>query len=281
MQPLAPGAQEEEVQARPVFPFTAIVGQEQMKLALMLNIIDPKIGGVMVMGDRGTGKSTTVRALTDLLPEIRVSLACSAHHAAPTLQVQAWHVSTNYTTFYCCSALSGGGGRPLQQRPRRPGGAERRGPPAAAARRRAAGERFGVPRAREGSKQGCKRCSGRMRCHSAAAVKEWSQQSIAGWRVAESFLKLMVSCITTLTRRQAGGACLQTRTTRINMVDLPLGATEDRVCGTIDIEKALTEGVKAFEPGLLVRPPVCQTACRRVLGLLLLLECRVPSGRAL
>lgn len=45
---------------------------------------------------------------------------------------------------------------------------------------------------------------------------------------------------------------LQTRQTRINMVDLPLGATEDRVCGTIDIEKALTEGVKAFEPGLLV-----------------------------
>lgn len=45
---------------------------------------------------------------------------------------------------------------------------------------------------------------------------------------------------------------LQTRATRINMVDLPLGATEDRVCGTIDIEKALTEGVKAFEPGLLV-----------------------------
>ena len=45
---------------------------------------------------------------------------------------------------------------------------------------------------------------------------------------------------------------VQTRTTRINKVDLPLGATEDRVCGTIDIEKALTEGVKAFEPGLLV-----------------------------
>lgn len=66
------GAEEEEPQARPVFPFTAIVGQEQMKLALMLNIIDPKIGGVMVMGDRGTGKSTTVRALTDLLPQIKV-----------------------------------------------------------------------------------------------------------------------------------------------------------------------------------------------------------------
>ena len=57
---------------RPVFPFTAIVGQEEMKLALILNIIDPKIGGVMIMGDRGTGKSTTVRALVDLLPEIDV-----------------------------------------------------------------------------------------------------------------------------------------------------------------------------------------------------------------
>jgi len=59
---------------RPVFPFTAIVGQEEMKLALLLNVIDPKIGGVMIMGDRGTGKSTTVRALVDLLPEIEVVL---------------------------------------------------------------------------------------------------------------------------------------------------------------------------------------------------------------
>lgn len=57
---------------RLVFPFTAIVGQEEMKLALLLNVIDPKIGGVMIMGDRGTGKSTTIRALADLLPEIEV-----------------------------------------------------------------------------------------------------------------------------------------------------------------------------------------------------------------
>ena len=57
---------------RVVFPFTAIVGQEEMKLSLMLNVIDPKIGGVMIMGDRGTGKSTTIRALADLLPEIDV-----------------------------------------------------------------------------------------------------------------------------------------------------------------------------------------------------------------
>ncbi|CAE7774151.1 chlI, partial [Symbiodinium microadriaticum] len=55
---------------RPVFPFSAIVGQAEMKLSLILNVIDPKIGGVMIMGDRGTGKTTTIRALVDLLPEI-------------------------------------------------------------------------------------------------------------------------------------------------------------------------------------------------------------------
>ena len=57
-------------EARPVFPFSAIVGQQEMKLALILNVIDPKIGGVMILGDRGTGKTTTIRALVDLLPEI-------------------------------------------------------------------------------------------------------------------------------------------------------------------------------------------------------------------
>lgn len=54
------------------FPFAAIIGQEEMKLALQLNVIDPRIGGVMIMGDRGTGKSTTIRALVDLLPDILV-----------------------------------------------------------------------------------------------------------------------------------------------------------------------------------------------------------------
>ena len=49
--------------ARPVYPFTAIIGQEEMKFAALMNIIDPNIGGIMVMGDRGTGKSTTVRSL--------------------------------------------------------------------------------------------------------------------------------------------------------------------------------------------------------------------------
>jgi len=59
-------------QKRINFPFAAIIGQKEMKLALKLNIIDPKIGGVMIMGDRGTGKSTTIRALADLLPEIMI-----------------------------------------------------------------------------------------------------------------------------------------------------------------------------------------------------------------
>jgi magnesium chelatase subunit I len=54
------------------FPFSAIIGQDEMKLGLQLNVIDPRIGGVMIMGDRGTGKSTTIRALADLLPDISV-----------------------------------------------------------------------------------------------------------------------------------------------------------------------------------------------------------------
>lgn len=53
-----------------IFPFTAIVNQEEMKLALILNVIDPSIGGVLIMGEKGTAKSTTVRALADLLPEM-------------------------------------------------------------------------------------------------------------------------------------------------------------------------------------------------------------------
>ncbi|WZZ35552.1 hypothetical protein YC2023_018953 [Brassica napus] len=65
-------SRKKEESARPVYPFAAIVGQDEMKLCLLLNVIDPKIGGVMIMGDRGTGKSTTVRSLVDLLPEITV-----------------------------------------------------------------------------------------------------------------------------------------------------------------------------------------------------------------
>ena len=58
------------------FPFTAIVGQQEMKQALILAAIDPSIGGVLVLGDRGTGKSTIVRSLASLLPKIRAEENC-------------------------------------------------------------------------------------------------------------------------------------------------------------------------------------------------------------
>lgn len=132
----------------PVFPFTAIVGQDEMKLALQLNVIDPKIGGVLIMGDRGTGKSTTIRAIADLLPEIEI-VADDPFNSHPTN------------------------------------------------------------------------------------------------------LELMSSDVKS--QIQADTIEIETDFIKIPMIDLPLGATEDRVCGTIDIEKALTEGVKAFEPGLLAK----------------------------
>lgn len=131
----------------PIFPFSAIIGQEEMKLALQLNVIDPKIGGVMIMGDRGTGKSTTIRAIADLLPKIDI-------------------VKDD----------------PFNSHPN--------------------------------------------------DLELMSAEVLARYRNDEK---------------------LETEGIKIPMIDLPLGATEDRVCGTIDIEKALTEGVKAFEPGLLAK----------------------------
>ncbi len=59
-----------------IFPFSAIVDQEEMKTALILNVIDPSIGGLLIMGEKGTGKSTAVRALADLLPEIEAVKDC-------------------------------------------------------------------------------------------------------------------------------------------------------------------------------------------------------------
>ena len=132
---------------RRVFPFTAVIGQEEMKLALLLNVIDPRIGGVMIMGDRGTGKSTTIRALADLLPGIEV-VAGDPYNSSPT---------------------------------------------------------------------------------------DPDLQS------------------SDVVQRLEHGETLGTEERQVPMVDLPLGATEDRLCGTIDIEKALSDGVRAFEPGLLAK----------------------------
>ncbi len=129
---------------RVVLPFTAIVGQQNLKQALLLNAINPSLLGVLIRGEKGTGKSTAVRALADLLPEIDVvkcPFNCSPSN--PALQCDT--------------------------------------------------------------------------CH----------------------------------RKYLAGKKLSTMTRKIKVVELPLGATEDRVTGTLDIEKALREGIKALEPGIL------------------------------
>ena len=59
-----------------VYPFTAIVGQEDMKLALILNVINPALGGVLIKGEKGTAKSTAVRALAELLPAMESVHGC-------------------------------------------------------------------------------------------------------------------------------------------------------------------------------------------------------------
>ena len=68
------------------FPFSAIVGQDEMKLAILVAAIDPSVGGVLVVGDRGTGKSTAVRGLAALLPPMKVVAGCryGCDPAAPT-----------------------------------------------------------------------------------------------------------------------------------------------------------------------------------------------------
>jgi len=129
------------------FPFSAIVGQDEMKLALLIGAVDPRIGGVLVFGDRGTGKSTAVRALAALLPKMRAVVDCR----------------------YGCDP-------------------------------------------------------------------EAEPEALCGECRA---------------RRANGG--LRSRQVPVPVVDLPLGATEDRVIGALDLELALTRGEKAFEPGLLAR----------------------------
>lgn len=124
------------------FPFTAIVGQDELKTALILNVIDPGIGGLLVMGEKGTAKSTAVRALAELLPELTVVQDCR---------------------FNCDPA----------------------------------GDLCSV------------------------CLDKVKMQSIVKGRK------------------------------RMRVVELPLGITEDRLVGTLDIEHAIKQGEKRFEPGLL------------------------------
>ena len=77
------------------FPFAAIVGQDNMKLAMILTAVDPKIGGVLVFGDRGTGKSTAVRALAALLPQITAIKGCPIN-AETKKDVPEWAELTRF-----------------------------------------------------------------------------------------------------------------------------------------------------------------------------------------
>src|SRR5688500_15670693 len=129
----------------PVYPFTAIVGQERMKRALILNAVDMRIGGVLIRGERGTGKSTAARALAALLPEIDV-VADSPFNDDP------------------------------------------------------------------------------------AHPETWSD---------------------IVQDRYADGQAPAVTRRKIRFVDLPVSATEDRVVGTLDIEKAIQKGERHFDPGVL------------------------------
>ena len=129
------------------YPFTAIFSQEEMKLGLLLGVIDPAIGGVLIAGHRGTGKSTAVRALAELLPRSRRVRECP----------------------YGCDP----------------------------------GDAAGM----------CRDCASAAR----SGRKLASEQRVTP------------------------------------VVELPLGTTEDRLCGSLDIERALHDGIKAFAPGLLAR----------------------------
>jgi magnesium chelatase subunit D len=137
----------QQLQNKIVYPFSAIVGQEKMKLALILNVINPKIGGVLLRGEKGTGKSLTVRALANLLPEIEVVTNCPFH----------------------CD-------------PKNP-------------------------------------------------------------------KDLCDTCIS----KNANNKKLPTTKHVVSVVELPIGATEDRLVGTIDIEKAIKTGEKHFDPGILAQ----------------------------
>ncbi|MCQ8905130.1 MAG: hypothetical protein NQU45_05420, partial [Methanothermobacter sp.] len=128
------------------FPFTAIIGQELLRKALILNAINPAIGGVLIRGDKGTGKSTAVRSLRDVLPDRKMVEGCR----------------------FGCD----------------PDGAE-----------------------------------------------------------------LCVEC----RRKLEKDGALPSRHARMEIVDLPVSATEDMVVGSLDIKRALREGIKALEPGILAR----------------------------
>ncbi|GGO81280.1 putative cobaltochelatase [Wenjunlia tyrosinilytica] len=147
----------------PHYPFTAIVGMEELRLGLLLNAVSPSVGGVLVRGEKGTAKSTMVRALAGLLPSIDVVEGCR----------------------FACD--------PASPDRRCPDGPHEAGP-------REKDPQEADPQERDPQKAGA---PGRSR--------------------------------------------------PANLVELPVGVSEDRVVGSLDLERALSEGVKAYEPGLLAQ----------------------------
>ena len=129
------------------FPFTAILGQDKMKMGLILNVIDPQIGGLLLTGHQGTGKSTAVRSLVELMPQIEVVKSCE----------------------FSCNPYS-------------------------------------------------------------------------------DIDDLCANCI----EKQENGK-IETEFRDMMLVNLPLGVTEDMVCGSLSIDKVLTEGIRALHPGLLAK----------------------------
>jgi len=152
-------------QTRLVYPFSAIVGQENMKKGLLLNAINPKIGGVLLRGEKGTAKSIAVRALAQLLPQIEVvpdcPFLCEPHRLDELCDTCADEMAI------------------------------------------------------------CDACTSKMTICDACAARIFKGEKLG------------------IAKRQ------------VPVVELPIGATEDRVVGTLDIEKAIKSGEKHFEPGLL------------------------------
>lgn len=144
---------------RPAYPFAALVGQHEMQRGLLIATVDPLVGGVLILGDRGTGKSTAVRALADVLPHIDTVKGC-----------------------------------PYQCDPAKTAGL-------------------------------CAACSSLLQSEPAAGSKSKPVQAPKPARFSVS----------------------------VPVVDLPLGSSEDRVLGALDLEKLMTLGEKAFEPGLLAK----------------------------
>jgi magnesium chelatase subunit I len=204
------------------FPFSALVGQDEMKLALLAAAIDPSIGGVLVFGDRGTGKSTAIRALAALLPPMHVIEGCryGCDPATPGAWCGDCRASYVAADTRGSNATSPNGARGSAASARSAGSARSGG-----AAKSAGAARTAATREKTGGR------------HAVAARSSRGGANAAATTGANADVRRVPP----------------ERVVPVPVVDLPLGATEDRVVGALDLERALAHGEKAFEPGLLAR----------------------------